>query len=228
MNRAAVWVLATVSSVILALAILGPFTLGAGYSTGAACASYDGSPCTPQLQQVTFAFGPLLRTGLGFLLLVVLIGLPAWIASPVLAARRGASSKPVIIPLAVISVALLIVGIYFALVNGLLASPKTCFGTGSEIGPGAPNTNCVTGPSAGWLALLAALFGPALISAVVGLPALVMALVRTARIRVWGWFVAILLLSPIATLLYGFFGPEQERTPPQGAPSAAEVQPAAG
>ncbi len=164
-------------------------------------------------------FGPLLLIGLGFLLLAVLIGLPAWIASPVLAARRGASSKPVIIPLAVLSLALLLVSIYFTIVNDVISSPRTCFGDRDPV--------CVIGANAGLLALVGALLTPWLICVAIDSPAWVMALVRTARIHAWGWFVAILLLSPVATLLYGFFGPELQRPVSRDVPPSPML-PAAG
>jgi hypothetical protein len=63
-----------------------------------------------------------------------------------------------------------------------------------------------------------------LICAVVNLPGWIMALIRTARIRAWGWFAAVLLLPPWTTLLDGFFGPEQPRGP--AGPPPAQAQPA--
>jgi hypothetical protein len=214
MNRTTVWILGTISAVILAFAVIGPFGLDTGYGIGRAC---EGPACVPQLVEVTFSYGPALQAGFGFLLLGILIGLPAWIASPIFAARRGASSKPVILPPAVISAALLLVSIYNAAVNGVIASPKTCFG-------GDSNSNCVTGPYAGWVALLGVIIAPALICAVVNLPGWITALIRTARIRAWGWFAAVLLLPPWTTLLYGFLGPEQPHSP--ATPPQPRAQPA--
>ena len=43
------------------------------------------------------------------------------------------------------------------------------------------------------------------------LAAFVLGLVKTAQIRRWGWFVAILLLSPLGSLLYGIAGPTERK-----------------
>lgn len=36
-------------------------------------------------------------------------------------------------------------------------------------------------------------------------------LIKTAQLRRWGWFVAILLLSPLASLIYGIAGPDYRK-----------------
>ena len=35
----------------------------------------------------------------------------------------------------------------------------------------------------------------------------IIGLVKTIQAKSWGWFVAVLLLSPLSTLAYGLFGP---------------------
>ncbi len=36
-------------------------------------------------------------------------------------------------------------------------------------------------------------------------------LIKTIQLKRWGWFVAVLLLAPITTLLYGIYGPAAPR-----------------
>ena len=43
------------------------------------------------------------------------------------------------------------------------------------------------------------------------LAAFVLGLIKTAQIRRWGWFVAVLLLSPLGSLLYGIAGPSERK-----------------
>jgi hypothetical protein len=50
------------------------------------------------------------------------------------------------------------------------------------------------------------------IGGLVSLAVWIMGMIMMARIKRWGWFVAILFLSPLATLLYGIMGP----TAPKG------------
>ena len=44
-----------------------------------------------------------------------------------------------------------------------------------------------------------------------GLAALIAGLIKTAQIRHWGWFAAVLLLPVLGALLYGLAGPTQRR-----------------
>src|SRR5579862_233153 len=43
------------------------------------------------------------------------------------------------------------------------------------------------------------------------LAAFLFGLVKTAQLRRWGWFVAVLLLSPLGSLLYGLLGPTERK-----------------
>lgn len=47
--------------------------------------------------------------------------------------------------------------------------------------------------------------------ALAALAAWILGLITTARVRRWGWFVAVLLLSPLGSLLYGLAGPTQRK-----------------
>src|SRR5258708_39723085 len=146
-------------------------------------------------------------------LLAILIGLPAWIGGPILAQRRGASSRTAILIVAIIASALGIVGLVaVVLISPALATPETCI---SSTGPGFP---CFSGGQAKLVALLGIGFGPLLASLLMGMPAWVMALTETTRRKHWGWFVVVLLFSPIAAMLYGFLGAQPH--PPAGSPAS--------
>ncbi len=223
MYRTAVWILASISGVLLAMSALVVSTLG-GFGVSGRCSQPAGAPtCAPQPVQIILSFPPqgsIFAVAVVLLLLAVLIGLPAWIASPILAERRGASSKTPILVISLIATALLIIQLMFVLlivehvtVEALspeLAMPVTCI---NATGPGPQP--CVTGPLAPLLALAGLSLGPVLPALVIGLPAWTMALVRTACGRQWGWFVAVAVLSPVGALLYAFKGLEPQRVSAQ-------------
>ena len=74
-------------------------------------------------------------------------------------------------------------------------------------------TGAVTGASAtaGIFGLLAlAAYG---IGVILALIAWIGALIKTATIGAWGWFVAVLLLSGLGTLIYAIAGPETRAAP---------------
>jgi MFS family permease len=68
-----------------------------------------------------------------------------------------------------------------------------------------------------------------LVSAVLWLVAWIGALVRSARMGSWLWFVMILIFSGLGTLIYAIFGPKDRPTPtgypPTGYPPTAYPQP---
>jgi hypothetical protein len=206
MNRAATWILGSISGVFLAMGVQ-TLGLSASYGASSSCTTVgDGPPCTPTLAAVALSFppqGPMLAIGAMLMLLAVLIGLPAWIASPILAERRGATGKTPIIVVSVLATALLVVTLVSVSVfSPALRTPQTCF---NGIGP------CVTGPEARLVALVGIGLMPIVSALLVGMPAWTMGLVQTARSRHWGWFAAIAMLSPVATLLYGVVGPQGRR-----------------
>lgn len=215
MNRVAVWILGTISGVVLAYSCL-MLTMSSGYGVGGGCAYAAGaSPCTPQIQEMTVTLptsNMFLAPAITFLLLAVLIGLPAWIASPILAERRGAAGKTPILVLSILASALLIVGVVSVFFSPAFSTPQTCFNPGG-FGAGDANQTCVTGAQAHWLAALAIVSGIWLAALAINLPAWTMALVRTARRHSWGWLIVIVLLSPFATVLYGFLGDRHATTP---------------
>ncbi len=220
MNRVVVWVLGVISGVLLVYSVL---TLsGSGYGMTSGCVSYGSNPapCTPTMQTLTvgspFSLNPMDSAGLAVLLLAILIGLPAWIGSPILARRRGSSSRAAILIVSVIASAFVILSIVSPIVfSPALTSQETCVGSG---GFGEP---CFTGASATVVALLGIGLKPLIASIALGMPAWVMALTETARQRRWGWFVAVLLFSPFTAMLYGFLGGRSQPPAPVAESSLA-------
>lgn len=215
MNRVVVWVLGVISSVMLFFGIVMFGAMSSSYGASASCSSpgVNPPPCTPTLQQVTVG-GSLgdgaAAGGLMLLLLAILIGLPAWVGSPILARRRGASSRTAILIVSILASALLIVSVVSAFFTPALFTPETCIN-------GSDPQVCYYGGQA-TLVALAGIALPAVLSALlVGMPAWVMALTETAQSRRWRWFTVILLFSPIAAMLYGFRG--AQRKPPASAPT---------
>jgi hypothetical protein len=64
-------------------------------------------------------------------------------------------------------------------------------------------TNCPTSAS-GAVVIGFVLYLGGVIAAIV---AWIMGLIKTAQIRRWGWFLAVLVLPPLGSLLYGLVGP---------------------
>lgn len=127
--------------------------------------------------------------------------------------RPGASSRTAILIVSILASALGIVGLVAVLlISPALATPETCIGS---TGPGSP---CFYGGPAKLVALLGIGFGPLLASLLLGMPAWVMALTETTRRKLWGWFVVVLLVSPIGAILYGFLGARPH--PPAGSPAS--------
>lgn len=223
MNRVAVWILGTISGVMLLFGIM-MVSVHGGYGASASCGSNgpDPQPCTPTLQQIIIlnplGGGGLFSAGLVILLLAILIGLPAWIASPILAQWRGSSARTAILIVSIIASAFVIVSLVAPLLTTpALSTPAACLGSG---GAGQP---CVYGAPAKLVAVLGIGFAPLLASLLMGMPAWVMALTETTYYKRWGWFAAVLLFSPIAAMLYGFFGasPHAPTAPPAPALAAS-------
>ena len=216
-NRAAVWILGTISGLILVYGIsLVSFT-GFGISRSCASTGVNPAPCTPVLQQAVVdspLVNPLVWVGLVVVLLAALIGLPAWIGGPISAERRGSSSRTANLVVSIVASALFLVTLLTTFVlSPALATPETC------ISSTAPDFPCFYGVQAKLVAVFGVSFGMVRASLLIGVPAWVMALTETGRHRRWEWFAAVLLLSPFAAMLYAFFGGQQR-------PPAAAVAPA--
>ena len=221
MNRIVVWILGIISGVLLLNGALMTGITGYGASSGCVTQGLTPQPCTPVLQQITIdpsMSDGQLSGGLVILLLAILIGLPAWVGSPILAQRRGSSARTAILVVAIIASALLIVSLVIPVLSSpALATPETCLGSG---GPGATSI-CFYGSQAKLVALLGIGVPPVLMAVFIGMPAWVMALTETAIRKRWGWFVAVLFLSPIAAMLYGFRGAQPRPTAAPPTPVAA-------
>jgi hypothetical protein len=76
-------------------------------------------------------------------------------------------------------------------------------------------TNCISSAS-GAVVIGFVLYVAGALAAVV---AWILGLITTAHLRRWGWFVAVLLLSPLGSLLYGLAGP-----PPSAKPEATRAR----
>lgn len=113
--------------------------------------------------------------------------------------RRQSLSKRVILILSIAAIVFYIVG--FGAYLYAAGATATCANGASD---SATITNCATGVAG------AALIG--LVGIVLGgictLIAWIGGLIKTAQISRWGWFVLVLLLSPLGSLIYGFAGPE--------------------
>jgi hypothetical protein len=68
-------------------------------------------------------------------------------------------------------------------------------------------TNCISSAS-GAVVIGFVLYVAGALAAVV---AWILGLITTAQLGRWGWFVAVLLLSPLGSLLYGLAGPTQRK-----------------
>jgi len=92
---------------------------------------------------------------------------------------------------------------------------------GSTTGPGANGTTTIT--SVGNPALVGIAVFVYVVGGILSFIAYIGALIKTAMLGRWGWFVCLLLISGITMLVYIFAGPEtrpvtQMAYPPQGYP----------
>jgi len=114
-------------------------------------------------------------------------------------ARRGVFSlnKRTIAILSGLSLVLFIVGIvvFSVVVGGAVAACAN-----------STDPNCAAG-AAGTAGISTLIF---VVAGILGLIGWIMALVKTAQIARWGWFVAVLLLNPIGPLIYGLAGPTEK------------------
>ena len=123
-------------------------------------------------------------------------------------------SKKTILWLSIVSVGAIIVGIivFVAAVasaasdcqNILTADPTKC--TIDSNGNIVPTSSAIG--AGGTIGLI--LF---LVAGGFGLAAWIGALIRTAKMQTWGWFVCVLLLGSLGTLIYGFGGPSGPAVP---------------
>jgi hypothetical protein len=112
-------------------------------------------------------------------------------------------SKRTILFLSIAAILVGIVGLVVFIVG--IGTAANCAGAGAT----TISQDCAT--QAGAPTLIAfALFG---LYGLLSLITLIGGLIKTAQIGAWGWFVAILLLTPLASLIYGIAGPETRAAP---------------
>ncbi len=97
-----------------------------------------------------------------------------------------------------------IVGIVLFIV-GIVVAGAAAANAAASCQNATDTTSCVNA-SAGGLGIAGLVY---LLGIVASLIAWIMGLVKTAQIGRWGWFVAVLLISPLGSLLYGLAGPEE-------------------
>ncbi len=103
---------------------------------------------------------------------------------------------------------LYLLGILFGIVAGVL------FALGAQGSTFATSGNTTTVTSVGNPTLVAIAGILAAIAGLLGLIAWIGALVRTAQLGRWGWFVCLLVLSGITMLIYIFAGPKTSANQP--------------
>jgi hypothetical protein len=120
--------------------------------------------------------------------------------------------KRAVLILSIVSIVLFVIGFVMFFAAGAAVAAANCT-TDASGQLSCPNGNTPTG------ALVTAGLG-VLVIVLGGLAATVawiMGLIKTAQVKAWGWFVAVLLVSPIGSLIYGIAGPDQPATmPPPG------------
>ncbi len=79
------------------------------------------------------------------------------------------------------------------------AGAASC-GTGSTA---ITASNCASGAGALGLGIILIVIG-----GILALIAWIFGLIRSAQASAWGWFVLVLLISPLGSLIYGLAGPE--------------------
>jgi hypothetical protein len=111
---------------------------------------------------------------------------------------RAAVNKPTIAILSILAIALLIIA-FVGFGPAFATQLRACQSSGSSTNL----AQCLTsGSSATTIGLVLYLAG-----VLAALLAWIMGLLKTAQIRRWAWFVVVLLISPLGSLLYGVVGP---------------------
>ena len=116
--------------------------------------------------------------------------------------RQAIMSKKIILWLSLCASVLVVAGLSILIPSLVFFARWTCERTGSS------SINCNAAPEslgAGFWSAIAIL----IVGSVVFLIAWLGALVRAARMQDWIWFIILLIGSGIATVIYGFVGPDR-------------------
>jgi hypothetical protein len=117
--------------------------------------------------------------------------------------RSTRLSKRTILFLSLAAILLGIVAVVIYVVGAV--NVANCAGTGAT----SISTDCAA--QGGLEFLIGA--GLAVVAGICGFIGWIGALIKTAQIGRWGWFVAVLLLSGLGALIYGIAGPETRAAP---------------
>jgi hypothetical protein len=115
--------------------------------------------------------------------------------------------KKTILLMSLLSIGLSIVGFIVFFAAGAAAIANNC--TSEQI----QNGTCTVSSSAANAGLgIGALIGLLIliVAGIIGLIAWIGGLIRSAKMQTWGWFVAVLLLGGLGTLIYGIAGPSDQ------------------
>jgi len=126
-------------------------------------------------------------------------------------------SRKTILWLEIISIVVAIIGLAVYLPPFFSAVQNACTPEQLSAGTCSPNPAAIMGP--GYFIGLFVI----IVAGIVHLVAWIGALIRSAKMQTWGWFVAVLLLSNLGTLVYAIAGPPNQPMmaaayPPQGYP----------
>lgn len=112
--------------------------------------------------------------------------------------------KKAIIFLSAASIVLYV--LFFVLLIGAGASASSACGasaTSAEIASSGCANSAVAGFGISFLFFL--------LGVILAFVAWILGLIKTAQAQAWGWFVVVLLLSPLGSLIYGIAGPDQKK-----------------
>ena len=97
------------------------------------------------------------------------------------------------------------------LVLGIIGAILFAVAGGTAVALMNPDGTLNTGAGAGLGVLVIVALAAFLVAAVLGLIAWIGALIKTARLSQWIWFVLLLLIGPITMLIYIFAGPTEPK-----------------
>jgi hypothetical protein len=132
---------------------------------------------------------------------------------------KGDVMKRAILILSIVAIVFLAIGLVVAIGAGAsVAANCTTDASGQAT---CPNNAATTSAAGGVLIgiLLISLGG---LSSFV---AWILGLIKTAQVKAWGWFVAVLLVSPLGSLIYGIGGPDQAPVPQYASPQYSGYPP---
>ncbi len=127
--------------------------------------------------------------------------------------------KRAILILSIVAILLLVIGLVVVVGAGAsVAANCTTDASGHVSCPnGAASSGAVGGAAIGILLLVLGLLSTGV--------AWIMGLIKTAQLKAWGWFVAVLLVPPLGSLIYGIAGPDQAPMPQYASPQYPQQSP---